>query len=268
MALITLGQDDGVHFDGGALLVLLAALFQSVFFVIQKASLRKYTSLEFTTYVVVAGLLMMLVAAPGLPAAVRAAPPAATLAAVALGLLSTTAAFLAWGYVLARVPASRAVAWLYLVPVLAVAIAWIWLSEIPTPVTLLGGLLVLAGVAIANRSRRTESDTVFVEPEPTPSSSEREQWALGHREWPWGADQDQEQGNAQEDERRAVLGKRLGGLARTRDTDMGQRCGRHHHGRVLDDPEAHDRIPHRLIHVPERGRGNGAEEQVHQEPEQ
>ena len=48
---------------------------------------------------------------------------------------------------------SRAVSFLYLVPVFAVIIAWAWLGELPTLLALGGGALVIPGVVQENASK-------------------------------------------------------------------------------------------------------------------
>jgi drug/metabolite transporter (DMT)-like permease len=48
---------------------------------------------------------------------------------------------------------SRAVSFLYLVPVLAVVIAWLWLGEVPGWLAMLGGVLVVGGVVLVNASK-------------------------------------------------------------------------------------------------------------------
>jgi drug/metabolite transporter (DMT)-like permease len=51
--------------------------------------------------------------------------------------------------------ASRAASFLYLIPPTAYLIAWLWLAEVPTLVSVVGGVVTLAGVPIVNtRGRR------------------------------------------------------------------------------------------------------------------
>jgi len=57
----------------------------------------------------------------------------------------------AWSYVLSKIPASRAASYLALIPVVALLISWLWLSETPVTSSLIGGGVVLLGVLLVNR---------------------------------------------------------------------------------------------------------------------
>jgi len=132
----------------GALFVLLAALSQAGYFVLQKPLLSRSSPLVVTTYALWSGTLFLLPFAPGLGEAVRAAPAASTVAVIYLGVFPAAIAYLTWSMVLARVPASKAAPFLYLVPLLTVAIAWVWLRERPTLLSFLGGAVVIIGVTL------------------------------------------------------------------------------------------------------------------------
>jgi drug/metabolite transporter (DMT)-like permease len=132
-ALISLGEGEGVSLDSRVSLVLLAALSSSVYFVFQEPYLEKYGALAFTTYAIWAGTLLTLVFLPGLVPQIQAAPAGTTLALIYLGVFPTAISYVTYAFALSRMAVSRAVSFLYLIPVMAYLIAWVWLGEVPTP---------------------------------------------------------------------------------------------------------------------------------------
>jgi drug/metabolite transporter (DMT)-like permease len=152
-SLIALAGRGGLALDAGALLVLGAAVAQATFFVAQKPLLRRYKSLELTTWAMALGALMTLPFAPGLPHAVATAPAESLIAVAFLGLGASAIGFVTWAYACAHVDVSVAAATLYSVPVVAFTVAWIWLGERPTAMTVAGGAIALLGVALVSDAR-------------------------------------------------------------------------------------------------------------------
>jgi drug/metabolite transporter (DMT)-like permease len=151
-ALISMDEGEGFTLlDPGAFLILLSAVCVSVYFVFQRPYLAKYGALAFTTYAIWAGTVFVLPYLPGLFAQSLAAPTGTTLVLVYLGLFPTALGYVTYAYAMSRMDASVAVSFLYLIPVLAYLIGWAWLGETPTPLSVIGGLLALAGVVLVNR---------------------------------------------------------------------------------------------------------------------
>ncbi|MER5461276.1 DMT family transporter [Streptomyces sp. NPDC002668] len=136
----------------GVLLCLLAAVGYAAGVVGQKPALARASALQVTTFGCLVGAVACLPFVGQLVDEASRAPVTATLNMVYLGVFPTALAFTTWAYALARTTAGRMGATTYAVPALVVLMSWLALDEVPAGLTLAGGALCLAGVAVS-RSR-------------------------------------------------------------------------------------------------------------------
>jgi drug/metabolite transporter (DMT)-like permease len=141
----------GTHELLGAGLCVLAAALYAAGVVAQKPALRYAPALPVTWLACTVGAVALLGFAPQAVHELAHASAATLAGAVYLGLGPTATAFLLWAYVLAQSDAGRLGATTYLVPPLVVLMSWIALDQTPPLLALPGGLLCLAGVAVARR---------------------------------------------------------------------------------------------------------------------
>jgi drug/metabolite transporter (DMT)-like permease len=136
----------------GVLLCLVAAVCYASGVVFQKPALRHASAVQVTTFGCFTGTVACLPFAGQLASQLGSAPVNATLNVIYLGLFPTTLGFTTWAYALARTTSGKMGATTYAVPGLVVVMSWLFLSQVPRWLTVAGGALCLAGVAVS-RSR-------------------------------------------------------------------------------------------------------------------
>ena len=134
---------------------------QGIYHPLQRPLLQTYSGLQVATYTMIAGTIMTIPFVPSGWPELLDSPASGWIAAVYLGLLPSALGFVLWGYVSARLPIAAATSLLYLVPPVAVLIAWVWLGETPVVSELFGGAVVVAGVVLISQGATIVRDGRF-----------------------------------------------------------------------------------------------------------
>ncbi len=152
VAMICINGANELKFYLSIFFVLIATVISGLYSVFQKKLLQKYNALDLTAYVIWSGTLSLLIFTPNLINDLNHTTIKATIAVIYLGICPGALAYLIWSYILNEIPASRAVTFLYVSPLMATFIGWLWLAEVPHFFAFMGGLIALLGVWLVNQS--------------------------------------------------------------------------------------------------------------------
>ena len=154
VVLIVLGDAQGLRFEPWALFVLLSAVATSVYFVLQQRMFARYRPVEVTAFVTWGGTAFMLTFLPGLPADLADAPTRSLLATAYIGLFPSAVAYSLFAFAQSRAPVTQVTTMLYSVPVFSLTLSWWFLGEVPSLLTIAGGVVAIAGIVVVQRARR------------------------------------------------------------------------------------------------------------------
>ena len=148
---IALGTgDSSLDISPGVFLVLIAAVATSIFFVYQKPLYKKYSAIELTAYFTWAGTIPFLFFTPGLFDTIQGASTEANLSAIYIGIFPTALAYLTWAIALSKSKASSISNTLYAEPVVAIIVTWFWLHDLPSHLSIVGGIIAISSLLLVN----------------------------------------------------------------------------------------------------------------------
>jgi drug/metabolite transporter (DMT)-like permease len=158
LGVVLIGISTGVSGMGdaaGVLWCLLAAVTFTLGVLCQKPVLARLPWQQVTWLGCVIGAIVCLPFSGDLIREVQTAPLSGILGAVYLGAFPTALAFSTWAYALSRMPAGALGVTTYVVPAIAILMAYLAFTEIPAPLAIVGGAICLIGVAVSRRRDRT-----------------------------------------------------------------------------------------------------------------
>lgn len=137
-----------------------AALCWGVYSLLMIPANRKYDTIFITRKVFVYGLLSMLpyyLLRPGFPSLATILRPEVLVNLLFLGSVASMLCFLAWNLALKKIGAVTATNYVYFNPVTTILFAWLILSEQITLYFIIGTVLILFGMYLADRKRRPQN---------------------------------------------------------------------------------------------------------------
>ena len=142
---------DPVSFIIGCAMIFVSGTCWAIYAVASKPLSQKYGSLPVTamSVAITSLVLVLLLGRPSTLATLATMTPRSWAEMAYLVIFVTALTMVTWNYGAARLPAAAAGAFLYLVPPIGVAAGALLLGEKVTGGTVIGGTLIMAGVAIA-----------------------------------------------------------------------------------------------------------------------
>lgn len=153
IALVVLGSTAGNSGQSsliGDLIVLVASLCWAIYTVLLKPYTERVSGLQLSTFTMIGGAVPLVVLAwPQVSQTHWSALPLLGWGAIVYsGLFSLVIAYFFWYHGVRVIGPTRAAMYSNLQPVIAVLVAWVMLSEIPTPWQVIGMIAILAGLAL------------------------------------------------------------------------------------------------------------------------
>lgn len=147
VSLLVFQKNGGFSFNFDAVLVFLAMVSSSVFYVTQRKLIKFYTPLTLTALTIVGGTVMFLPFFPGTIEGLEGMTNRSALGILYLGI-GTIFPYIGWAYVLSKLEVGKAVLYLYSIPLIATFLGWLFLDEAVTLNFLFSGALIILGVMV------------------------------------------------------------------------------------------------------------------------
>lgn len=146
------GITSGDTFLIGCIFVILSATCWAVYSIVGKRLLTKYDPFTVTTYAFALGTVFFLpIVFPEIIGVIQNISFNGWMAVFYLGLVCSVFAYLAWYYVLSKNEAGRSAVFLNLIPLFTIILSF-FVGEVPTALFLVGAILIIYGVYLAQKN--------------------------------------------------------------------------------------------------------------------
>jgi drug/metabolite transporter (DMT)-like permease len=149
VTIIAFQKSIGMSFNIGVGFVLIAAITNAAYFIMQKPLLTKFSPLVVVSFSTWITTLMLLPFGGNVIEKLSIVKLGSTFSIIYIGIAAVVAN-ICWSKVLSRMEASKAAIFLYTVPVMTIIIGFIWLHEFPSALSCIGGAMILGGVILSN----------------------------------------------------------------------------------------------------------------------
>ena len=157
MAVVVLNGHFVLHLSPlGDMLAFAACLCWAVYSLLMKPATERYSSLFITRKVFFYGLVTIIpyyIIVPGFPTLDVLSRPDVLWNLLFLGVIASMLCFLVWNWVISKLGAVVATNWVYFNPITTIAFAWWLLHEQITVWFLLGTVLILLGMYMADKKK-------------------------------------------------------------------------------------------------------------------
>ena len=148
VTIISIDQEGGFKFGGGATLILLAAILTATYFHVLKPLVTIYGSLTSFAYTIIFGTIPLVFWLPETYEFIISSSNEVKLSFLWLALFPTALGYLTWTFSVGYYGANKASLSLYLIPPISIIINYFWYSKEPSLQTILGGMIIIVSVAL------------------------------------------------------------------------------------------------------------------------
>lgn len=154
VTIIFLSEEHHGGFDMGLVYLLATLAANVVYILLQRPLLKRFHAIELIAFACWGATIALSFYTPDLIREIKLASDSSIYAVIYMGIFPGAIAYVLWAYGYAALTIARASSFMYLMPFITLILGWVWLSEMPPRLALLGGLVAMFGAYIIGRSSK------------------------------------------------------------------------------------------------------------------